>query len=82
MVISIISWKNTWRVKKRGAQRAMKVFKTLKDAEVYATGLKDVEEIFIHRKDGSVARRITILIEEGRKTTVIDFFSKESTNGI
>ena len=71
-----------WALRKPGKKKAFKLLKSLKDAETFARQMPEVSKIFVHRKDGTVARVITISYEEGRgKVTTIDFRPEELSNG-
>jgi hypothetical protein len=63
-----------WTVRKPNAKRGIKVFKSLKDAETFARNMPEVNKIYIHRRDGTIARTITFFVTDGRgRTTTIDF---------
>jgi|WetSurMetagenome_2_1015567.scaffolds.fasta_scaffold00469_43 hypothetical protein len=70
--------KSKWAVRKPGLKRATKIFKSFKEAETFVRNMPDISKIYIHRRDGTVARTITFLVEVGRgKTTTIDFHPEE-----
>lgn len=72
-----------WAIVKPGRKRAVKLFKSLKEAETFARNVPDINKIYIHRKDGSTARTISFLLEAGRgRITTIDFYPEELTDGI
>lgn len=50
-----------WAVRRSGAARASRVFKSRQDAVTYARGLarKEGSELFIHGSDGTVRERDT-----------------------
>jgi hypothetical protein len=57
----VISSENRWSVLKSGAQRAARVFVNQPEAVAYAVKVAApaAVEVVVHRKDGSVARRIS-----------------------
>jgi hypothetical protein len=64
-----------WALKKPNAKKAMRIFKTVKEAEDFARSLTGIRQVIIHRKDASVARTITIIFEAGQRSTEIEFFA-------
>lgn len=53
----VIKRKNGWAVKKQGAAKALRVYKTKAEAIERASKLrKDGYDIIIHREDGSVQK--------------------------
>lgn len=55
--ISVISVRNKWAVVKRNAKRASRLFSLKSDAIKYAKNTK-AENIFLHKTDGTVDRRL------------------------
>jgi uncharacterized protein YdaT len=57
----VIARQNHWSVKKSGAQRAARVFANEPEAVAYAMeiAVPAAVEVVVHRKDGSVALRIS-----------------------
>ena len=57
----VIARQDHWSVKKSGAQRAARVFANQPEAVAYAVKIAApaAVEVVVHKKDGSVARRIS-----------------------
>lgn len=57
----VIARQDRWSVKKLGAQRASRVFASQPEAVAYAVKVAAPAalEVVVHKKDGSVARRIS-----------------------
>lgn len=57
--IHVVPSKSGWSVRKSGATRASKTFKTKQDATTYGIehGKKASTELFIHNRDGKIASK-------------------------
>ena len=76
MIVHIIHRsEKKWALKKPGAKKAIRIFKTVKEAEDFARSLTGIRQIIVCRKDASVARTITIIFEAGQRSTEIEFFA-------
>ena len=58
--VHVVPSQDGWLVKKAGAKRVSSIENTKADAIKAANGLKSVERVIIHKKDGTIQRNTTV----------------------